>query len=92
MIPRDPSSDSDSSQSRRRSYTDSAKSLMQCAERVGNRVFIIMADAYRKPENDIGWRMMYGLDDFHYYVIPLDETLPADGIDGADALEELQLD
>lgn len=91
MIPRDPYSDSDSSQSRRRSYTDSPRSLMQCAERVGNRVFVIMADAYRKPEKDIGWRMMYGLDDFHYYVIPLDETLPADGLDGADDLEELRL-
>ena len=94
MILRNPYDDSAREQSggrSRRMRSSDSTAVMQCAERVGNRVFVLMADAYRKPENDIGWRMMFGLDSLHYYVIPLDGSIPGDGLDGPDSLEELQL-
>lgn len=47
--------------------------FIQCAERIGDAVYMTVAGAVREPEEDIGWRTAYSLTHMTYLRVPVRE-------------------
>lgn len=56
--------------------------IEQTAETLGSAAYLIVAEAYRDAENDIGWRMAYRPGELRYLRVPLHENAEVEPLDG----------
>ncbi len=63
------------------SYSDDAL-IEQTAEVIGDAAYLIVAQAVRDAENDVGWRMAYRPGEMRYLRVPLRENSEVESLDG----------
>ncbi|MBO4913634.1 MAG: hypothetical protein J5449_00365, partial [Oscillospiraceae bacterium] len=64
------------------SYYSDNRLVCQTAEPLGGAAYLIVAEAIRDEENDIGWRMAYRPGELHYIRVPLSENAEIEALDG----------
>lgn len=55
------------------SYDEEERRVVQASATLGDTVYLIVAQAFRDSENDVGWRMAYRPGELYYVAVPLRE-------------------
>lgn len=70
-------------------YAEEGGLMVQTAQKVGENVYLMVADAEHDPEGDIGWRWAYRLKEMYYLRVPVQEPSTVNTLTGPDWEEHL---